>query len=339
MGVKKDGETRRSILIQAAVGVAATAGSGAEALAQSRPGGRRKPKPKVLANKRIRAVAVGAALRDVTFDNPRAPIPAYVRPYIAGLIAWLAAPSPKSQPRDPNAGRYNLGAGDNEYVIEYRERTVTDLASAFTGINNDHVLFCMSTSVGDAAVDYLEANNLTTPVVVISSHFDNFEQDNVCVVSAQRPQLIRKCYDKFKGIHPTMTKTYALYRQDNYVSYDALRKLKGRVEPIAVADNANPATVVAGLRGTATDGLLVLPLDRFFAYTTDIVTAAGSMPTYWTTPDWPAGLMGTSGAHGYKQNLCGRYMAERVAQIWERGMPNVNPKDKKIPPGELSTVP
>jgi len=319
----KDGTTRRNVLIKAAGGAAAIAGAIASAQAQTGP-------------KKIRAVAVGS-YPDTTFNTPT-PLPSGPRPYIAGLVDWLAD-TQKSHPAANGVGQFLRGTGANNYVIEYRERAVGALASAFTNITNNDLLFCMSTSVGDAAIDYLEANNLTTPMVVISSHFDNFEQSNVCVVSAERPQLIRQCYNKFKNIHGTMTKTYALHRADNFASADALRKVRRLVTPVAVADSEDPVTKVQQLNGTATDGLLVLPADRFFAVAAGIVTAAGQMPTYWTTPDWPSGLSGHSGAFGYPQNTCGRYMAERVARIWMNNNQPPNPKDVKIPASERDTKP
>jgi hypothetical protein len=194
----------------------------------------------------------------------------------------------------------------------------------------------MSTSVGDAAVDYLESNTQTSNVVVMSSHEDNFEQSYVEVVSATRPKLIKDCLDKFQSKFANRT-YYALHRVDNFASVDALRKIKSQIKLVPVKDTENPVTIVQNLepaKDRNTMGLLVLPADRFFAVASDIVTAAGQMATYWTTPDWPT-PNALSGAYGYRQGICGRYMAERVACFW-RGLNQ--PAQKTIPKGQITTV-
>lgn len=332
MSTTKDEQTRRSVMIRAAVGAAAAAAVGTQAKAQMAT-------PRI-----IRAVAVGRTGADVTVTiTTDTDIPATARPYIKGLVEWLGlAATAKTKPKVNDVGQYVLGTGAaaNNYTIEYRERPVDTLGSAFEGASREsgHLLFCMSTSVGDAAVDYMEDNDLTVPMVVISSNRDNFEQDHVCVVSARRPQLIRACLRKFKQLTGVAT-VHALHRQDHAPSTEALRGLKGaKVEP--VRDDQNPATVVSNIDTSAgTHGLLVLPADRFFAAANDIVTSATAnhMQTYWTTPDWPTG---SYGAYGYEQRLCGRYMAERVGRIWDRdGPPPYDKKDVKIPASEITKKP
>lgn len=337
MSTPEDGATRRDIMIRAAVGAAAAATMGTQAQAQATP-------------RIIRAVAVGTEDVGTTHDrviSAQGQIPSYARPYINGLVNWLALTSnQKTQPRATDVGRYVLGMGAaNNYTIEYRERPVASLASAFSGVSSGsgHLLFCMSTSVGDAAIDFMALNLITVPMVVISSHFDNFEQSHVCVVSAERPQLIRPCFNTFKNSAPQGTRFHALHRQDHLPSTDALRRLgKNQVEFInPVKDDENPADVVNDITVPAgeTHGLLVLPADRFFAAADEIITRATAkgMMTYWTVSDenWPAGA---NGGFGYKQELCGRYMAERVGRVWDRG--GVPPdKDKRIPRNEVSERP
>ena len=125
----------------------------------------------------IRAVAVGTQDYTTTFDDPNVNIPAGVRPYIVGLVDWLDDQQKKHPGVTGHAvGQYRLGTGANDYAIEYRERPVDTLATAFTNITNNHLLFCMSTSVGDAAINYMAANTLNSPMVVISSEFENFPQ-------------------------------------------------------------------------------------------------------------------------------------------------------------------
>lgn len=328
MTAPKDGETRRDVIIRAAVGAAAAATVGTEAKAQATT-------PRI-----IRAIAVGKDDVGTSHDaeiSASGNIPTYARPYIKGLVNWLALPSAsKNKPKKTDVGQYVLGTtAANSYIIEYRERSVANLASAFDGVSGDHLLFCMSTSVGDAAIDFMDEFSITVPMVVISSHFDNFEQSHVCVVSAERPQLIRFCLSRFKQRAPQVTTFHALHRQDNVPSTEALRRLGKRIpvqiEP--VKDSEDPVSVVNGINVSAgTHGLLVLPADRFFAYADGIVSKAREkgILTFWTTPDdnWPAGA---NGAYGYKQEVCGGYMAERVGRIWDHGgVPSPSDKDIKI---------
>jgi len=284
-----------------------------------------------MANK-IRAVAVGNNA-DWDSENPADPIPVYARPYINGLITWLALPaSEKSHPQNGSAHKFNRGTGANDYKIQYRERDVGNLANAFLGVTNNDVLFCMSTSVGDAAVEYMDTNGVTSRMVVISSHVDNFDPP-IEVVSATRPQLIKRCFHNLRVKFPNRT-YYALHRVGNYPSDDALRRIKSKVTLVPVLDTQDPPTIVQSLGPDEFMGLLVLPADRFFAVASDIVRAAGQMATYWTTPDWPTPNV-LSGAHGYPQAICGQYMAERVACFWQ-GLSQ--PNQKKIPTSEIIDV-
>jgi hypothetical protein len=321
MSTPKDGETRRDLMIWVAAGAAAAATVSTQAKAQTPP-------------RIIRAVAIGTG-SDVTISAD-GEIPRGARPYIRGLVAWLALTA-KTQPRVTDVGQYVLGTGGaNSYTIEFRERPLTNLASAFDGVSGDsgHLLFCMSTSCGDAAIDFMEESGVTVPMVVISSHWDNFEQNHVCVVSAERPQLIRQCLSRFNRHVPRGTIIHALHRQDHVPSTDALRRLGNRVQIEPVKDTEDPGSVVDRIDVRAgTHGLLVLPADRFFAAAADIHRRATAkrMPTFWTTPDWPADA---NGAYGYKQEVCGRYMAERVGRIWDHNVPDKDKKNVTILPGE-----
>jgi hypothetical protein len=176
---------------------------------------------------RIRAVAIG---NNPNWDSqsPADAIPGYARPYINGLITWLALPAhQKFHPQNGQANQFVRGAGVNDYRIEYREQDAGNLATAFQGVTNNDVLFCMSTSVGDAAVEYMDTNNVAPRMVVISSHEDNFDPP-IEVVSATRPQLIKRCFHNFQIKFPNRT-YYALHRAGNYASADALRRIKSRV--------------------------------------------------------------------------------------------------------------
>src|SRR4051794_23602226 len=150
MTKQKDGETRRNVLVRVAAGAAAAATAGTQAGAQT--------------PRSIRAVAVGKASRDIPI-NDSSQIPSDARPYIKGLDDWLKlAANAKTRPNVNDIGQYTLGSpGTNTYQIQYRERTVDKLNEAFQGVTDTsgHLLFCMSTSVGDAAIEFMEKNNLT----------------------------------------------------------------------------------------------------------------------------------------------------------------------------------
>ena len=90
--------------------------------------------------------------------------------------------------------------------------------------------------------------------------------------------------------------------------------------PIALADNI--ATTISNLPQAPageTYGILVLPADRFFGERETSISAATSrrFPTYWSVTDF-VGQGGAAGGCGVPQLLSGRFMAERVANIWTK---------------------
>jgi hypothetical protein len=297
----------------------------------------------------IRAVAIGRG-QDKKFDAQNTNLDG-VRPYIKGLVDWLAlAPNVKANPEtDGSIGQYTLGAGSTGYEIEYKEREVHLIQDAFSGAENADVLFCMSTYVGAQAAIWRDANAPTTAIVVITSDPSQFDSEaQMCGVSALRPQLASIGLRKFKKAQPNLTKILLLHRQ-NYGPSDRARKGLGSKKPpiklATVKDTEDPSVVVANLRAQVpaneTHGLFVLPADRFFGWATEIQAAANAsgkpgsaMKTYWTTSDWPTN---SYGGYGFPQNVCGRYMAERVASIWENNLNIPDPAFVVIDPAEIKT--
>ena len=296
----------------------------------------------------IRAVAIGRA-PDTKFDaqNPNV---SGVRPYLQGLKDWLALPATaKTRPNtDTSSGKWQYALG-TDYEIEYRERDAQFIQDAFSGAENADLLLCMSTGVAAEAIKWRRAQHppLTTPIVVITSDPSQFEGElKVCGVSALRPQLANICLVKFKEAHPSLTKIYILNRQHYGPSEQAMKGLGGNRPPLklqTVKDNDDPSTVVATLRAGVpaqqAQGLFLLPADRFFGWAKEIQAEANktgntgsSMPTFWSTTDWPPNASG----YGYPQNSCGRYMAERVASIWASDLNQVpDPPFLTIDPSEI----
>jgi len=300
----------------------------------------------------IRAVAVGRDSVDTTFDAPN-PDLSGVRPYITGLVEWLSlAPNAKVNPEtDAQLKQYTLGT---LYEIDYRERDVQVIQDAFTGAENADVLFCMSTYVGLQALKWRENHQpqLDTPIVVITSDPSQFDgKPNVCGVSALRPQLASVSIRKFKKSEANLTKIWLLHRKNYGPSDQAKKRLGSKVPPVelvTVKDTDDPAAAVSDKRGQVPaneiHGLFVLPADRFFGWAQEIQAAAdahgkpsSAMKTFWSTPDWPTN---SYGGYGFPQNVCGRYMAERVASIWASDLNQVpDPAFITVDPSEIKLKP
>ena len=279
-------------------------------------------------SKLIRAVAIGPTAVDISFDAHHTDVSG-VRPYIQGLKDWLnLQPNQKTQPQaDGTLGQYILGT---HYDIEYKERDTGAIQDAFTGAEQADVLFCMSTFVGAEAIKWRDNHQPPLdnfPIVVITSNpasppFSNHTQ--VCGVSALRPQLASVGIGQFKSAQPHLTKIWVLNRKGYGPSEDAKKGVGSAVGSIDVKDIDDPVAEVANKRshvpGGQMHGLFVLPADRFFGLAAQIQAAAdaagnpgSSMPTFWSTTDWPPNSFG---GYGFPQRVCGRYMAERVASIW-----------------------
>jgi hypothetical protein len=300
----------------------------------------------------IRAIAVGRGSIDTQFDAQHSDLSG-VRPYIKGLVDWLSlAPNAKTTPK-PDASLRNFILG-SDFVIEYREREVQSMQDAFTGAENADVLFCMSTFVGTEAIKWRKNHQprLETPTVVITSDPSQFDgESQVCGVSALRPQLASVSLRKFKQAQSTLTKILLLHRQ-NYAPSEQAKKTLGGIHPavqlVVVKDSDDPSAAVSSFRSLVpaneTHGLFVLPADRFFGWAKEIQAAAdaagnhgSAMKTFWSTTDWPTN---SYGGYGFPQNVCGRYMAERVASIWESNLNEVpDPAFITVDPSEIKLKP
>jgi ABC-type uncharacterized transport system substrate-binding protein len=262
----------------------------------------------------IIAVAIGDPGNNWRFNDPNDANLKKVRPYISGLITWLADQTnpPTPDPQNP-LKKYVIG---KQYVVEYRECAKEDLAATFD-INPD-LIFCMSTTVLDAAKQF----TTTIPVVGIMSNPESedwSQNPNVCGVSARRPQHAGSAYAELKK---QIGKKQIYYlSKAGYPPSDAAKLWlpKAAIE-ISIDSDEGPDDIVDKIHSTLPRGssLLVLPVDQFFGAAKSIIAAAQtdqSASTYWMAPDY-AGSVGAYGGYGVAQETCGHFMAERVASIW-----------------------
>ena len=292
--------------------------------------------------KTIIAVAVGeVATADVTFNSAAEITAANVRPYLTGLQRWLASTGAnRADPPQPANGppQYLIGT---HYGVIYRERPIANLQNAFQdqiALNAD-LWFCMSTSVARAADAVAKAQRLpsTKPIVAIVSdpRSETFGR-NVCGASANRPNLATDCLQKFKNRIGPGARVFALHRANYEPSTKAKDRLGANVTPVTVNDGDNIQTIITNEivnHSAPRKGVLVLPADRFFGVADSITRWTGNIPTFWSTPDFPSRA---SGGYGYAQNLCGQFMAERVAIIWKNQADGVQ---DPIPSPEWNPIP
>ena len=150
--------------------------------------------------RKILAVAVGD-IDNKTFTSSFDPDIDKVRPYIRGLVDWLALLSNnrKSPEDEDGLGTFKLGTGAaaTQYQIDYKQRPRNQISTAFG--NGYDVIFCMSRTVVDAAAaQYPAGANAPKIVGIVSDPFSANYGDNVSAVSATRPQLIARGAKRFK---------------------------------------------------------------------------------------------------------------------------------------------
>jgi hypothetical protein len=271
-----------------------------------------------MAMRTILAVAIGKPSNNQVI-TAMPPATSLIRPYINGLISWLANQTSKPDPDPDNPlNKYDIGT---DYQIDYRECDLADVAGVFAaqGAAAD-LLFCMSTTVARAAYAY----TTTKPIVaIVSDPFSETYYDaNVWGTSAGRDRLVRHALKQFRKKHtPKLTKIYALHRKDYPPSTKSIAWLgndKVKLWPVADTENIQ-VRIQAAIDDpptSAVKGFLILPADRFFGAAPDIVSWTGTKPTFWTTPDFPVNPVKSFGGYGYPQVICGQFMAERVAGIW-----------------------
>jgi hypothetical protein len=284
-----------------------------------------------MASKTIIAVAVGeAATADVTFSTAAQISAAKVRPYLTGLQEWLASANRTDPPQPDNGpGQYLIG---QHYTVIYRERPVGDanLQSAFQdqiALNAD-LWFCMSTSIARAADSVAKAQPqpFTKPIVaIVSDPFSETFGPNVCGVSADRTRLAIRCLRQFTKRVAPLDNIFVLHRAGYGPSEKAQqwfgKKIKGvaSITMVSIPDTDTTMQMETKIRaiassGLANKGVLVLPADRFFGVAKLITDWTGTVPTFWSTRDFPTQARG---GWGFEQALCGQFMAERVAIIWK----------------------
>ena len=302
----------------------------------------------------ILAVAIGKPGNNQTI-TAMPPATSLVRPYINGLISWLANQTSKPDPDPDNPlNKYNIGT---DYQIDYRECDLGSLSGVFTTAGSGaDLLFCMSTTVARAAYAY----TTTKPIVaIVSDPFsETFKDANVWGASAGRDRLVRHALKQFrKKRTPKLTKIYALHRDGYDPSTKSIAWLgnnKVKLWPVLDTDDIKVRIQAALADPPTTDvkGFLILPADRFFGAAPDIVQWTGTTPTFWTTPDFPVNPVRSFGGYGYPQVVCGQFLAERVAGIWtSQDAPStkpiplpdpkwvlIDPKTVDVYPGSLSVL-
>jgi ABC-type uncharacterized transport system substrate-binding protein len=272
--------------------------------------------------KKVLAVAIGDPNNSSLIKTAADANSDKVRPYVRGLVSWLATQA--VPPKAKNLTKFQIGTA-KDYVIDYREcrdsNNDADLDALFNTYGGSaDLIFCMSTTVARRAAHY----TTTKPIVAIVSDpkRETTFGPNVCGVSAMRSQNTGDCCEEFRESLPDLTRIYFLHKAGYTPSEDAKYWLPNDPlnvsVPIALADNI--ATTISNLAQAPsgeTYGILVLPADRFFGERANLITAATSkgFPTYWSVTDF-VGAGGAFGGYGVPQAVSGRFMAERVANIW-----------------------
>lgn len=275
--------------------------------------------------KKILAVAVGSPDNKTFTNRFDVDNDDKVRPYIKGLVDWLALSSNnRRSPEDEDMlGTFNLGSGAaaNQYQIDYKERPREQISTAFG--NGYDVIFCMSRTVADkAAIQYPPGGGAPKIVGIVSNPAGANYGNNVCAVSAIRPQLIARGAKRFKK-KLRLDKLFALTIPGYEPAEEAAKWIGKNVDPRQVNDLSNIKAVVDACTPASGQraGLIVYPVDAFFGAGKDIVEwaenrAQGPIPTFWTAPDFPATAYG---GFGFQQKICGQYMAYLVATIFSTG--------------------
>jgi len=187
------------------------------------------------ATRTIVAVAIGNSQKNTVIRDSSPATLKGLRPYIKGLISWLAN-EPDPPVPDSVLGRYQIGDA-NDYVIDYRECTEDDLKHNYdfkpkNGLPSSYVILCMSTTVAREAVNFSTAIPI---VAIVSDPFKENFPENVCGVSARRHDHAKDCYNIFKAkIAPT--KIYLLHK-DGYGPSEISRKWIGKRDCLSIKNN------------------------------------------------------------------------------------------------------
>jgi hypothetical protein len=270
------------------------------------------------ADKTILAVAVGnsnsSSSSKVIKDANSATLNG-VRPYIKGMIGRL------------HEFGYDIGDA-NQYVIDYRQCTESQLNQNFTvtsGLPTSYVILGMSKTVVDAAV------NFTTAIPIIGMVSAHTGHPNLTGVSAQRYQIARRYYDHFLETVPSLSgqKVYILSRQGYPPSDASLTNIKKGghlpvpIEEVAVGSPYGDNEINSAINGiSGRGGLLILPVDYFFAAAGNIISwaQAKGLSDFWPVTDWVQHTLPSAlGGHGASQERCGQLLADKIESIWSSG--------------------
>jgi hypothetical protein len=286
-----------------------------------------------LARKRIRekhdmakaivAVAIAETPRTITIKQENDM--KQVRPYIPGLYQGL-----KSR---------GLTLGP-DYQIIYRECPIDQLSAADTfSVDNpaypvdnptDPIIFCMSTTVVRAALEFTRTMTPPIPIVGVVSNpgREGFAKvEHICGISARRSQTAGECFSRFLDTVPSLKTVYVLHKP-NYPPSDEAIRLIDKAKPPGITvpklNFQNYAELIGALKSLPTgnpaeQGILVLPVDIAFGSSVEIIDWARTkkLPCFFPITDWVSKTLPSAlGGYGVSQTECGRLMAERVEYIW-----------------------
>jgi hypothetical protein len=286
----------------------------------------------------MKAVAIGDPAKDGIITSKGQAEALGRRQYVVGLIDGL-----NSLDTNPPS-KYRIGT---DYQIDYRETAATGVPATFS--STDPLIFAMSTTIVAAAQTF----TTSIPIVGIVSDPDgeNFRNSkNICGVTAQRHQMAGTCLDDFLNTvtspGPYITSVVALCKPNYNPSDQAWALVQAEAkkkQPPILPINITPYDYTVATQPIdtwlnalpvqpANTGLLVLPVDLFFANAAVIIDLAQNtglgvsgqkLPTFFFAPDWvgPVATESALGAYGVSQYTCGELMANLVNTVRTSGVP------------------
>jgi hypothetical protein len=284
----------------------------------------------VIAMDRILAVAIGKVDYYTKIDTPN---PSGVRRYINGLIDFLTNPKP---------GAYNINKSYTigvDYYIDYYEcdEEAEDFATWASG-TTPAIIVCMSTPIVRYARDYVRPLDPKIPIVGIFSdaHGEGFDRvDYICGINASRINRGHNYYETFKANYSGLNDIYILCRHGNKASDGALADIKNHFtvndnQVLDVRRRTDIPTLVSSVPSGS--GLLVLPVDVFFADSGAIISSAvNNVPIFWSAGEFTYPTQyNTKLYYGASQSACGGVMGQQVQYIFY---------NKKMPSTQVLPVP
>jgi ABC-type uncharacterized transport system substrate-binding protein len=306
--------------------------------------------------KQINAVAIGKADAPVNQIYNGANLGPPMRQYINGLVRGMQTTWNWTLSNAP---------GQTNFFINYWEITEATLSTAQgqAQVFGGDVIFAMSSTVVRYAQQYnntpaMAANPIGIVGVVSDPQQENFYNDpHICGFSAQRHQAAARVFRKFvESVSPNLTTVVLLHKAKYNPSQEALKHITDeganspRVNLVPLSVNT-PADITRALHNLPIQpqltGVLVLPVDMFFAKGDDIFTLVQHtgigntltqyMPTFFFAPDWVRNTSGLTpdaaaaasafGAYGVPQETCGFKMADMVYLVLTTAIP-ANPASR-----------